>query len=30
MPETKNQGLVEPFSPLEKPKMTIAYENEIL
>jgi hypothetical protein len=30
MTETKNQGLVKSFSPVEKPKITIAYENEIL
>jgi hypothetical protein len=29
MTETKNQGLVRSFLPVEKPKMTKAYENEI-
>jgi hypothetical protein len=27
MLETINQRLVKPFTPLEKPKMTIAYEK---
>jgi hypothetical protein len=27
MPETINQRLVKPFTPLEKPKMTIPYEK---
>jgi hypothetical protein len=30
MTKTRNQGLAKAFSPVEKPKMTIAYENEIL
>jgi hypothetical protein len=31
MPETINQRLVKPLTPLEKPKMTIPYKNnEIL
>jgi hypothetical protein len=30
MPEASNRTLVRLFLPVEKPKMTIVYENEIL
>jgi hypothetical protein len=30
MPEASNRILVRSFLPVEKPKMTIVYENEIL